>query len=138
MYNSPRSTPSSSPVCPDLCFTKHLSPDLTDKQPVRTARMTLISDSVRTKMTGTALFLLELRPSRLRLTTLHLLLSATQASQPRQPPGSLPQEAAASPGVRVLRPHGASRAGQISEGVSGPPLTRKQMRQSSQGFVRGK
>lgn len=89
--------------------------------------MTLISDSFRTKNDGDSFIFMELRPSRLRLTTLHLLLSATQASQPRQPPGSLPQEAAASPGVRVLPPHGASRAGQISEGVSGPPLTRKQM-----------
>jgi hypothetical protein len=59
-------------------------------------------------------------------TTLPLLISATQAPQPGQPPGSLPEEAEASPGVRVLRPHGASRAGSVSEGVSGPPLTRKQ------------
>lgn len=87
----------------------------------------------------TAWFLLELRErcSQLSFTTiLPLVLSATQASQPCQPPGGLPEEAEASPGVRVLRPHSASRAGQIPARVSGHPLPQKWTKQSSQGFMR--
>lgn len=87
----------------------------------------------------TAWFLLELRErsSQLRFTTiLPLVLSATQASQPCQPPGGLPEEAEASSGVWVLWPHSASRAGQIPARVSGHPLPQKQTKQSSQGFMR--
>lgn len=63
------------------------------------------------------------------------MFSATQASQPCQPYWSLPEEAEASSGVWVLRPHGSPRTGQTPKRVSDPCLTNKAPR-NAPGFVR--
>lgn len=45
-------------------------------------------------------------------------VTATETPQPGEPAGSLQEEEEAASGLRILRPHGAPRAGQAPLGVS--------------------